>query len=68
MKNLYKINNKKMKKDPKSIANKRECGCGKLFVYRSGLSRHIKQKHNGLAPKKTKIFKSGRPTKKPKTR
>ena len=34
-----------MIKDPKSIADKRECGCGKSYLYNSGLSRHIKNKH-----------------------
>jgi uncharacterized C2H2 Zn-finger protein len=33
----------------------RYCGCGKVFKFRGNLSRHIKSKHNGRAPKGTDI-------------
>jgi len=51
-----------LKKDTKLISLKKwYCGCERDFYYSSGLSRHIKNKHSGLAPKGTVKLKMGRP-------
>jgi hypothetical protein len=41
----------------------RYCGCGKAYKYKQNLNRHIKIKHSSIAPKGTKIVRSGRPSK-----